>query len=95
MRVTNNSLTIDNRLIKAWNILKGIFGREIFSSPTEMCVNMIHEGFVDDSAIRLAAEREIKRRYDFFKNNPEMNIRGITDFERCIELIKKYSLNVE
>ncbi|MDB4444468.1 DUF1846 family protein [bacterium] len=85
-----------NRDIKNFEILRllleEIFGKKIFHSPTEMCINMISAGFENDNTIRAAAENEITRRYKFFKMNPKMNPKGITDFERCNELIKKYNL---
>lgn len=44
-------------------ILKKITGEKIYASPTDMGVNSIGRCIVDDDAVRLAANKEIIRRY--------------------------------
>ena len=44
-------------------ILKGIFGKSLYRSPTDMGVNMAGNCIVDDEKVRKAANEEIIRRY--------------------------------
>jgi len=45
------------------NILTKITGKEIYKSPTDMGVNMIASAIVDDKLAKLAAKKEILRRF--------------------------------
>ncbi len=45
------------------NILSKITNKEIYKSPTDMGVNMVASAIVDDKLARLAARKEILRRY--------------------------------
>lgn len=44
-------------------ILKRITGEEIYKSPTDMGVNMIGRGIIDDGVVEIAAKQEIIRRW--------------------------------
>lgn len=44
-------------------ILTKIVNKEIYKSPTDMCVNMIAEAIIDDNLCQIAAKKEILRRY--------------------------------
>lgn len=44
-------------------ILKRITGEELYQSPTDMGVNMIGRGIIDDAVVQEAAEQEIIRRW--------------------------------
>lgn len=57
-----------NRDIDAFPVLRMILQRitgdsKIYSSPTDMGVNMVKAGIVDDDAVRYAAKQEVIRRY--------------------------------
>ena len=77
-----NSTAVNyNRDIENFPILKRIFkkiGKDIYSSPTEMGVNKVSQGIIDDEAVREAPKQEIIRRY--FRHKKE-NILGIVDKE--------------
>ncbi len=45
------------------NILTKITGKEIYQSPTDMGVNMIASAITDDNLARVAAKKEVLRRY--------------------------------
>lgn len=45
------------------NILKKITGRDIYHSPTDMGVNMVAYGIIDDDVCKQASKEEIVRRY--------------------------------
>ncbi len=44
-------------------LMERIMGESMYQSPTDMGVNMVGFGIVDDDAVRVAARREILRRY--------------------------------
>lgn len=85
-----------NRDLENYAILKmlfsKIFGQDMYSSPTEMGVNMIKEGIIDDTLVRKASLDEIKRRFIFYKNQASMSLQGYANFERAKELVSKYNL---
>ena len=45
------------------NILRRITGEDVYNSPTDMGVNMIGRCIIDDGVVRIAAQKEIIRRY--------------------------------
>ncbi len=45
------------------NILKKIMGKDIYHSPTDMGVNMIREGIIDNEICKQASKEEIVRRF--------------------------------
>ena len=49
-------------------ILNQITGREIYKSPTDMGINQVGFGIVDDKAVQIAGFAEIERRYNKYKN---------------------------
>lgn len=85
-----------NRDIKNYTILKKLFSKifehEVYSSPTEMGVNMIKDGITDDTLVRKASLDEIKRRFTFYKSKASMSLQGYANFERAKELVSKYKL---
>jgi uncharacterized protein (UPF0371 family) len=74
------------------SLLSTIFGKVIYSSPTEMGVNMIKEGITDDAVVREASLAEIKRRFDFYKGQASLSQQNQDNFRRARELVAKYGL---
>ena len=64
-----------NRDLEIFPVMKAIFekiaGTTIYNSPTDMGVNKIGYGIINDRIVRKASKEEIKRRYE----------KGIKDFE--------------
>ncbi len=88
-----------NRDIETFPVLKRIFnkiyGQEIYKSPTDMGVNMVSAGIVDDEKIRLAAKQEIIRRY--FRTKVDNKLSRISDqaVEKSVLLMEKLDLKPE
>jgi len=84
-----------NRDIENFPILESIFkkiGLRIYNSPTDMGVNKISSGIIDDEIVREASKQEIIRRY--FRHKKE-NFLGIVDktvLERMEKLMQKLNL---
>ena len=81
------------------NILEKIIGKENFMaqyrSPTDMGVNKVKEGIIDDAVIREAAKQEIIRRYFQYKRGFLEGVETKETVERAKELMKKIDLKVE
>ncbi|MCF7916459.1 MAG: HAD-IIB family hydrolase, partial [Candidatus Omnitrophica bacterium] len=77
-----------NRDIKTFLVLSGmlkkITGKSVYRSPTDMGINKIASGIVDDDAVKEAAKQEIVRRY--FKYQHEFRL-GRVD-KKTVEHIK-------
>ena len=71
-----------NRDLEQFPLLKSILfkinGKNIYNSPTDMGVNMIGNCISDDEVVRLAAKKEIVRRY--FQEMVSYKM-GLTDYE--------------
>lgn len=70
-----------NRDIENFPILKRILekiGKDVYSSPTEMGVNKVSQGIINEEVVRGASKQEIIRRY--FRHKKE-NILGIVSKE--------------
>ena len=69
-----------NRDVENFEILKAIVKTvpdnavNEYKSPTDMSINMISKGIMSDFAVRKAAKKEIKRRYDSYKKQYEKGI---------------------
>jgi uncharacterized protein (UPF0371 family) len=63
------------------------------SSPTEMGVNMIKEGLVNDSVVRKAAEKEILRRCGEYKKEHKNGLESEATVKRAEEILKKAGLS--
>ena len=89
-----------NRDIEAFHLLKRIFekitgGGSLYRSPTDMGVNRISMGILDDAIITEAAHQEIIRRY--FRCAVEYAA-GLSDkgtLERVVEIMDKTGAKVE
>jgi len=96
LKSKNISAVTYNRDLENYAILKmlfsKIFGQDMYSSPTEMGVNMIKEGIIDDALVRKASLNEIKRRFIFYKSQASMSLQSYANFERAKELVTKYKL---
>ncbi len=88
-----------NRDIESFPVLKRIFdkiyGQEIYKSPTDMGVNMVSAGIVDDNKIQKAAKQEIIRRY--FKTKVDNKLSKISDqaVEKARLLMEQFELEDE
>ena len=89
-----------NRDIEAFHLLKRILekitgGKSMYQSPTDMGVNRISSGIVDDSIIAEASHQEVIRRY--FRCAVEYAM-GLTDkdtLNRAVEIMNKTGAKVE
>ena len=62
------------------NILNKVSGKDIYSSPTDMGVNMIGYCITDNDVVEEAAKKEIVRRYYNETNNYKL---GLSDADTC------------
>ncbi len=73
-----------NRDIETFPILKNILnkvsGKDVYSSPTDMGVNMIGYCISDNDVVEEAAKKEIVRRYYNETNNYKL---GLSDLDTC------------
>ena len=89
-----------NRDIENFEIMKKILERiigkknfmENYRSPTDMGVNMIKEGIINDDIVRRAAEQEIIRRYFQYKKGFLKGIETKETLERVEALMRKCGL---
>ncbi len=79
-----------NRDVEAFPVLKTILnkmiGSDIYSSPTDMGVNVIAECITDDEIVKEAAKREIVRRYYQATNDYKLGL-GDEDAVQKIKLL--------
>lgn len=75
------------------NILKKITGQDIYKSPTDMGVNMVGYGIVNDQIVRDASKKEIVRRYHNACCDYKKGITGEDTVERCKMLMSELELN--
>ncbi len=83
-----------NRDLQAFPLLKSVLKRIIgdkcwYKSPTDMGVNCIAEGIVDDAAVCDAARREIARRYFTCRADVKLGKADATTLERLREVAGK------
>lgn len=86
-----------NRDLQAFPLLKALLdritgGHAGYRSPTDMGVNCIADGIVDDAAVQAAARDEIVRR--FFQYEAEFHLGKIPEstVQRALELVQKAGL---
>ena len=87
-----------NRDIENFPILKNILkkiGKEIYKSPTDMGVNKIKEGIINDEIIKKAAKQEIIRRYFRYKKEYLLGIVDKVVLERIEKIMQKLDLKEE
>ena len=89
-----------NRDIEAFPLLTRIIEKishktSPFKSPTDMGVNRIGFGIVDDEACRKAANEEIIRRFFRTQSDYAQGIASKEDVERCQSVMDKAKLKVE
>jgi len=94
----NESATNYNRDVESFPILKLIFDRIIdikktnlpmYNSPTDMGVNCIKSGIIDDGAVREASKQELIRRYFRYNKEYIMGIEKKETVERVSFLMKE------
>ncbi|MGI6495783.1 MAG: DUF1846 domain-containing protein [Kiritimatiellia bacterium] len=89
-----------NRDIAAFPLLGAIWERLThapcpYVSPTEMGVNRIRQGIVDDAVVREAANQELIRRYFRYACEFAMGMTGHATVERIERLLEDQGLTVE
>lgn len=87
-----------NRDIEAFKLLKRILekitgGESMYQSPTDMGVNRVSSGIVDDKIVQDAAFQEVIRRY--FRSSVEfaMGMTGKSTLERSQDIMKRIGAN--
>lgn len=94
----NESATNYNRDVDSFPILKLIFKRimdrkganlPIYNSPTDMGVNCVKSGIIDDEAVREASKQELIRRYFRYNKEYIMGIEKKATVERVSFLMKE------
>lgn len=87
-----------NRDIETFPVLRRIFakiyGRDIYKSPTDMGVNMVGSGIIDDDVVREAAKQEIIRRYYRTKIDNLHNRISDKSLERAILIMNELEIKV-
>jgi uncharacterized protein (UPF0371 family) len=89
-----------NRDVEAFPLLKRILGRIAgngftYKSPTDMGVNVVSKGIVDDDAVREAARQEIIRRYFRYQCEYVLGFSEQATVERAELLMKELGLRPE
>ncbi len=94
----SQSATNYNRDVESFPILKLIFDRIInrkktnlpmYNSPTDMGVNRVKSGIIDDGAVREASKQELIRRYFRYNKEYIMGIEKKETVERVTFLMKE------
>ncbi|MEA2005002.1 MAG: DUF1846 domain-containing protein [Acidobacteriota bacterium] len=89
-----------NRDVEVFPVLKRIFekltgSKSIFASPTDMGVNRISTGIVDDEVVRKAAKQEVIRRYFRYSCEYAMGFTDKDTIQRSVLLMKELNLKPE
>jgi len=88
-----------NRDVEAFpilqKILKRVTGKDVYRSPTEMGVNCISKGIVDDQIVREAACQEIIFRFFRHQTEVKKGLSNLNALRRVEMLMKKLGLNPE
>jgi len=89
-----------NRDVEVFPVLKRIFekltgSKSIFASPTDMGVNRISAGIIDDEAVREAAKQEVIRRYFRYSCEYAMGFTDKDTIQRSVLLMKELNLKPE
>ncbi len=75
------------------NTLEKIVGEEIYYSPTDMGVNMISKGIVNDDIVREAAKQEIIRRYYHTRCGHKQGTMDNSSIDRMENLMKMLGIS--
>ncbi len=82
-----------NRDIQAFPLLEKILtklaGKSIYKSPTDMGVNRVASGIIDDKACKEASQQEIIRRYLKAKVDYKKGLGSISTVRRTFEIMEK------
>ncbi len=89
-----------NRDVEVFPVLKRIFekltgSKSIFASPTDMGVNRISAGIIDDEVVREAAKQEVIRRYFRYSCEYAMGFTDKDTIQRSVLLMKELNLKPE
>jgi len=85
-----------NRDIESFPVLKKILeriGQDVYSSPTEMGVNKIKEGIIDNELVKEAAKQEIIRRYFRYKKENLLGMIRKEVIARIEKLMQKLGID--
>jgi len=90
-RATNYNRDIDNfsilqTIVKKITKTKFPYG---YKSPTDMGVNMVKLGIIDDKICRVASIKEIKRRYKYYKKEFNKGEESSATMKRIKEILSK------
>lgn len=88
-----------NRDVEAFpilqKILKKIVKKEIYQSPTDMGVNCISQGIIDDQLVQKAARQEIIFRFFRYQTEVKKGLKGKKALRRTEALMKELGLKPE
>jgi len=85
-----------NRDVESFPILISILkkiGKEFYKSPTDMGVNKVKEGIIDDEVVRWASKQEVIRRNFRHKKEFFLGIVGRDVLDRIEKIMQKLGLN--
>lgn len=93
-----NEIAINyNRDLEQFPLLKSILykitGKNIYNSPTDMGVNMVGNCIIDDNIVRIAAKKEIVRRYFQEMTNYKMGLIDIDVPEKIKILMNELEID--
>ncbi|HRZ77400.1 MAG TPA: DUF1846 family protein, partial [Bacteroidales bacterium] len=100
LKATGTEAVNYNRDVEAFPLLQRVYEKItgstiIYRSPTEMGVNRIADGIVDDGAIREAAEQELIRRYFRYRCEYVSGLVESTAVAKAESLLEQYGLSPE
>ena len=89
-----------NRDVEAFPLLRRILGRIagngfVYKSPTDMGVNVVSRGIIDDEVVREAAQQEIIRRYFRYQCEYVLGFTELSTLEKSELLMKELNLKPE
>ncbi len=89
-----------NRDVEAFPLLKRILSRIagngfVYKSPTDMGVNVVSRGIIDDEVVREAAQQEIIRRYFRYQCEYVLGFTELSTLEKSELLMKELNLKPE
>jgi uncharacterized protein (UPF0371 family) len=89
-----------NRDVEAFPVVRKILARimgndSVYQSPTDMGVNRVASGIIDDEAVREAARQEVIRRYFRYRSEFVMGLTDRETVERAELILEALSLSPE